>query len=414
MFAKNKTSHSFFIIFYAFILLMIWFGINKLTYADDQFFSHALDHRTLSSYLLSRYDSWTGRVILEAYTVETINSPLIFRTSIFACFMLMTYAVWSITIRDILHYSIGMPLIGITFLMIESSVARDSMWWVTGFYNYLLPVSFGLFSLSVLLREKKSSGRLKILSIFAAIIACAAEQSAIFLILVTIFIIIIRGRRELKPYSVMFLTLSIASAFILFYSPGNYIRFGVESSRYMPEIYQRNILQNISIGAGRIHAHLTDPSNLIYFASILLALFTIHKSKLETSRQDKIASYILILAACIFATRELYVSSMLGYFNNNEILSSTNWWFFSSYTSIAYSFITISALLYVSATKIEINKIALISFISILLGTLVTLAIGLSPTIYASGQRILFVLDVSMIIYIFCLVRHLCTSKQII
>lgn len=339
--------------------------------------------------------------------VSTINYSLIWRLGIPACILLASYSIWSMTLRHVLGHRIGIPFVAVLILTIEKSVANDSVWWVTGFYNYLMPVSLGLYCLSVFIREEQASRASKALSLPLVFIACSAEQPAICVLLSCM--LVAAFKRKLSSYYMIFLIVAIASSSILFLSPGNYSRFIVESSRYMPEIHSYGLFQKVSFGLDRLHTHLRSAHNKTFLLSLILTIIFAVKTKSYKGLQGIVCTSILVIAVFIFLSIRWYTQTRLSYLNGIFQFSPVNWSLFYSYTSFAFSLLTICSMLWMS---LKDNANGATAFIALAVATIVTVAIGMSPTVYESGQRVLFVFDIGLIIYICDMVSRIVKSMK--
>ncbi len=396
MSAKNKKRFflTAYILFITSIFCIISSRVNVTTDFDDYFFTHALDNVSLIDYLKNRYAVWTGRVALETILVTTIQHSLFWRIAIPACIFLAGYSIWSMTLRNSLSYKAGIPLAVSMLLLIEQSVASDAMWWVTGFYNYLMPVALGLYAINVFIRQKSLLKWQKVLSIPCIFIACSAEQPAMCLLIALMLITL--GEKRVTIYKLIFLLSAFSATTILFLSPGNHNRFIVESSRYMPEIFGYDFFQKISFGIDRLHTHLHSHSNLPLLISLFAALSVGFINRRNMIKQDKIAILILTMSIVFFITPPQYFTEKFNYLNGIFQFSPENWSLFYSYTSFAFTLFSICSMLWMSL-KENINGYT--SFLALSLSVILTVAIGMSPTVYESGQRILFVFDVSLILF---------------
>ncbi|PLR46042.1 hypothetical protein CYR40_11270 [Chimaeribacter arupi] len=113
-------------------------------------------------------------------------------------------------------------------------------------------------------------------------------------------------------------------------------------------------------------------------------------------KQDKIAILILAMSIVFFITPPQYFTEKFNYLNGIFQFSPANWSLFYSYTSFAFTLFSICSMLWMSL-KENINGYT--SFLALSLSVILTVAIGMSPTVYESGQRILFVFDVSLILF---------------
>jgi hypothetical protein len=171
-----------------------------MTYADDVTFSHALDNISIFDYLLQRYQTWSGRIVIEGLMVSTIILHGFWKIMIPLCFVFSSYLIWGITLKDKIDSKAGTLLVMAAMLLINEPVAGNAQWWVTGFYNYLLPTTCALFLIKVLLSS--SSGMRKLsTSIVLSFIATSSEQVAVFLVVTIPFIFLVNSENRLRNRS---------------------------------------------------------------------------------------------------------------------------------------------------------------------------------------------------------------------
>lgn len=188
MFATLKDKiikDNLFIIFI--VLWSVWLNtqIDKTIFIDNELFKHSLDQISLFSFLKNRYLIWSGRFFIEGVMVETIGRPYFWEWFIPFCAVLAAYAIWSATLRKSLSFSFGIPLVLMLMLLVPHGAFEQSVYWLTGFYIYLFPISFAFFSVSVFIRQKKTSSIVRIFSLMALPVACSVEQSTLFLLICT-------------------------------------------------------------------------------------------------------------------------------------------------------------------------------------------------------------------------------------
>ncbi|KAA5974842.1 MULTISPECIES: DUF6056 family protein [unclassified Pantoea] len=398
MLATNKSFSNW--LFYASTSILFVVIISKLrlmSYADDVTFSHALDNISLLNYLQHRYQTWSGRIVIEAIMVSTIGLHGFWKILIPLCFISSAYLMWSITLKNKIDYKIGTPLVMSAALIINSPVAGDSEWWVTGFYNYLLPMTCALFLANVLLSP--SAGMRKLFSsLLLSFIATSSEQIAVFLVVVIPFIFFVGSdkRKGNRALAVAYVTVLIGAAITLL-SPGSASRFSVEAARYMPQIAEMNILQKAIIGVDRLVENVSFGRNIIFLASSFIFIaYLCRKSKGDALSKIclifSVTSTIICLTSLSFYMKDIDYLTYYGKFYNID--------FGSLKVYGCYLFYLISLIcMAVGSIESSDGTKDYRAFLTLMIGMLVTVAIGLSPTAYASGERVLYVFNISLILY---------------
>ena len=65
-----------------FVFLVIATLLELKTHGDDAWFQHVLDERSLGQFLVSRYNEWSGRILLEALLAGTIRYGMVWKLGI--------------------------------------------------------------------------------------------------------------------------------------------------------------------------------------------------------------------------------------------------------------------------------------------------------------------------------------------
>jgi hypothetical protein len=135
------------------ILITIFFKLSLRPDADDQYFLAAINNQTISDYITHRYMTWSGRATLEAVMVLTIGHEWFWRISIPLTLLLLACSISRISTDKM---SIQGTFLSIILLMcIPLSINTDTVWWVTGYYNYLLPTAMAAYALSIMMDENR-------------------------------------------------------------------------------------------------------------------------------------------------------------------------------------------------------------------------------------------------------------------
>ncbi len=401
MSANNSNRFSQITIYFViliFTFIVIFKGLSLQNIADDVYFSEALKNNNLLSFLMLRYNAWSGRTLIEAIMVSTINFHLFWKLAIPASLLIMCHYVWKLTLSKHTSMYIGTITVVFFMLLMSGSVAKDGEWWVTGFYNYLLPVSLGFFSFSTVIHKGRSSTLVRSFAVIAAIVCCQQEQAAIALI-GGLSIVAVYRKSQGQPigFELIILILSIISACFLFFAPGNYHRLQVES-RWLPEFPYMGLEEKLMLGLDRLNSHVHDAGNrIILLATVLTAIVTFN-----TNRAWSLKPLALVILG-IFAFNVLLNQEHLGHFSDKlgfaGFISPNNWYhykvFFSYTLTILLYLVLACCALYISNNFKDILK----SLGPLSLSVILVMAVSLSPTVYASGARILYLPDVLLIIY---------------
>lgn len=406
----NKKSQIIFYTLATVFFVVVFSRLRLMNYADDVTFSQAINNKGIIDYLHQRYFLWSGRVFIEAIMVSTIKFHIFWKVLIPASVISMSYLMWSAFMRDAVEKYSAMSISLILILCIDGGVAGDAQWWVTGFYNYLMPMVCGLFVIDRAINSVKFKKITIVTIVISGLIATSCEQIAISIIIVCLSLIVkdTINKRKITPIVMITLLIFVGSAVNLL-SPGSQSRFYTEAARYMPQIIDMSVWQKSIIGVDRLIENISASRNILFMLCCFVFIsfkLSIQKTGIVEYMQILICSIALISVAISYST---YMNgiSILNY-QGKFIISP-----FGDYHSYIYYTVFLLALLSMAIGTICDNKgkINFDAFISISSGTIVTVAIGLSPTAYASNERVLYVFNICMIIYISCLIKRLSTNK---
>lgn len=408
MYANKKTPIDIFLLVFIFsILILISSDLTMRPDQDDQYFKHALDNRSFFEFLSFRYLNWSGRYAIEALLLLTIPYSWFWKLMIPLCILLCSFSIWSLILRKSMSAIKGTSLCCGLIMIMSPSVANDSMWWITGAYNYLLPVTMGLYSIDILIRQKETATYQKFLSILALFIASSTEQPAICLIIGSLLFVTCSKTFTRFSFTYIFLCLLFSSA--LFLSPGNHIRYVIESYHYMPEIQSYSLFQKFSLGMDRVQAHLKDRTNFLLFSASFLCLFKAATKRDIFGIQDIIAIIVVSLFNAFFLVTNNPIDILHKYMAQIFTIEPNNWNEISIYTSWFFSLASITSMLWFC---LEDNIESYICFAFFALSLLVTIAVGMSPTVYASEQRILFLFDISLVAFTCYMIKGMFNTKS--
>ena len=372
-------------IFAAAIVLLLMYrigtSVNLRTYMDDDlYFVKALENSSLIDFLSVRYMTWSGRVVLETILVGTITISLFWKLAIPACLILLAHSFYRLFHGEKTFSSLHILLAIIIIMSMPDKSFNDGALWVTGFYNYLLPVSLGFYSISIFLRENEHGSIQKGLSLAFVIISCSNEQVGITtmaVILVSYFF-----KKRFSYYNVIFSILSVLSLAVLMLAPGNSVRFSAESKR-IPEFTDFSLIDKIGLGLDRLSSATSSNNIILTFLSIaMIALFII-------SRKYSIHGLVACAIIIFFNAMKYFEVIDPSFMENGE------WARPHLYMTYMASLSFLVSLIYLSVFLLKYKRFSASLFL-IIFAPATVIMIGFSPTVYASADRILFLFQCMM------------------
>lgn len=399
-----------FLLFLAALYLSFYFSLNINPFSDDKtFLETATSGMSPLQYLSERYYTWTGRIAIESIMFATIATPLLWKLAIPTALLLAAYSTWKSFLSDKIDYHYGIPLCLFFLLLINPVILGSTVFYVTGFYNYLLPISCGLFATAIFIRPTAFSSVEKLIAIPLAFIASQSEQVGISMIgLFTASLI--WNHRNLITFRVMLYLVVSAGFTLLLTAPGNYLRLATEVL-YMPEFKDYSFLRKVLTGFDVFNAHYIEPGNLYPKAiALLLALLTIGKN-FALKRTALILIICGVFQGGIFSY--IFLTGDNEYYSIRYLSSGFGLAYFASYT---LSITSLVSMIYIMRKTLDQNSEFYLGALLVLLHTGVTTIVGLSPTAYESGSRVLLAGDIANLMLICLLLRNVmeCHSTSLL
>lgn len=128
-------------------LFIIVRKLHLRDFSDDQYFINIFSSNHIIQSLVERYFTWTGRFPIELLMTTTISFKAFWKIGI-----PLAVIVLCLTICRIVNNKVGVISFAITlglFATIPNDINNDASWWISGFYNYLLPVTLAMYAFSV-------------------------------------------------------------------------------------------------------------------------------------------------------------------------------------------------------------------------------------------------------------------------
>ncbi|AXF75118.1 DUF6056 family protein [Erwinia tracheiphila] len=372
------------VFFIAFLYLEIR-GIHH--YADDFWFSNEARTPDIIKWLTIRYQTWSSRTPIEFALLNVINHKLVW--VIFNSFFIalttssLAYVVSNSKKEEIYSALIFILIIIVT---IKKGFIKDGILWMTGSINYLWPFALSMagFALLKCITHENISNKKSLVVPFFFFLSSFSEQLVVVnIILLTSSALVYRGTSQ-RIAMASLLAAAVAFTYIIL-SPGNTMRLHLETSRWNPDFVNLSILEKITMGLNLSYDQLfsVQPVALIFIYLCLSLSF--HKNLIAKCLS------LLLLTLVISLTFIQEKSFSIMEFDTIYQFSSIN---AISYFALARA--TIVILIAISTTALlffyqKDRKVAWSLTATYITSYSGTVMMGLSPTIYASGQRVLMV-----------------------
>lgn len=367
-------------------------AVNNPTHGDYTYFEK---EPVNFLYGIERWNNWSSRLLLENFV--NLFSKNLLAWSIITIF-LGGVLFWSLCrILKIKHKYQLLILLGL-FLMINPLTLASAGIFATTIC-YLWPMSLFLFSISTILhpiKDQKIHQICKLLTFPTIIISVCNEQLAILSVIffgsIVIYNFIKKQRTKSSIYSLLFM--SILGIVNIFICPGSYVRKISETAKWWPNFENLNILEKIEIGTTTTFSRLFLTPEVLIIIFVVLTLILAYKKRNSLSFSLSLISNILLVLFFIPANDKSNIVPINPFFKirNLAIHSSPDNILPKAYNLIIISIFLVVILMTLVSIIISFKKSKESLFLSftVLSGLFISLAISLSPTIFASSTRTLF------------------------
>lgn len=421
----------FLILFLAMIILHRY--INMVS--DDIWFAKVTQTYSFNSYIAMRYATWTGRVSVESILYYIFkNNASIWRIVNPIIITLFTFSISRIIVgRNVLSKGENHIInwfICLGWFYISKEILNDSVFWITGSINYLWTITAMIIAL-IPYRDaiaKEYNGKFNIMYLILSIFASSGQEQASLIMLAFSLIIsvhlIIRDKK-INKYLIIQTFFIILGSLVLFLAPGNVARTHSEINTWLPNYAFYTSWEFAFYGIQWFLDGLLNHSRVIFL--LLLSIVGINSYKKHKGITN--GTFTLIP---LFGSVLLLVASMFSMYVDMPKLMS-NWVHFSNvYYSISnklqnslfdfystFNLYHISTMVYIFwivlilllpfyiVSILEFNSKSLYIVLIILAGICSAVAIFVSPTIYASGYRTFFPLNVLFFIVFILLLKNM-------
>lgn len=402
-----------FLAIYAIIFYVIADSVSLRGMNDDSYYSQVLTNGTLWDFINYQYNHWSGRLLLDSLMVSTINIPIFWKYGIPFCLFLICYCIWEITLKSVINIHAGIILNLVLLFSIDTMVLIDGAWWVTGFYNYLLPISLSTFIIATFLKKEQVS-QLRQFFVLLTIFLCSYQEQVMTLLFVFTLYVLFKKKMTKQPinFTLFVLLLLIINGSILFFAPGNYNRYLTELYR-LPEYADFYIWDKAILAIDRINNHLLNNTNILLIIMSGLLFVGVHRSSKITNLKA-LLEFALLLIPTVCLLQHLNLAFMTRWIVFDSYLSPSNWSSFHIFIFYGIGLFFINSVLFsnylLARDKRELAQLS----IPFLFAIFYIAIICLSPTVYASANRVLLLSDVLFMIYIGFLIKNMVQQLKLI
>lgn len=413
-----KSSYFPFVIFFI-SMLVIHKAMN--VFGDDNFFKTVAHGIGTKDYLIDRYNNWSSRVVVEGIMINLLQ----LRYGIWKLMNCVVMLVLSLSISNILGWSKERECNwGIVFFMwTYSFMDMSTAGWVATMMNYLWPLAFGILTIVGVKRSIKSvkiSMMEYVIYIIATIYATNVEQMCIILLpLYLISLIYVINKKKFRAFLLIENIIGISNLILILVSPGNANRNILENGTWCGDFEMLTFIDKIRLGfMDTITSYIAMPNLVFVITSGLMFVYVWNVYK---ERYYRLIAVIPFLMSSLFGcfgsiTRNLFPSlgNLIRNFREDNIpaaldITIDNFNLISSYIPIIVymTIITAFAIGIYLIFKGSLKTVILLLLLFLGLGS--RMALGFSPTMYASNTRTYVFLDFSFILVGLCIYKEVRT-----
>lgn len=384
------------------IILLLGRLLIPLDFGDDIYFSNALNGQNFIDYLVTRYNTWTSRILIEAVLVLVAKHNLLWRILDVGIMILTAVSISKLTTE---HPSRNINWIIMYLSATLSYTIYNSAGWMATTLNYSWPLALGLFSMisiKKIILNQKIRGFEYALYIIAFIFAANAEQMcAILLGIYFVFTLYIyQSKKNVNWYMIVQTLIGIASLVFVMINPGNKMRQDTVYSMW-PEYSEMSFFRKIEMGYSSTWYEMIMQPNLLFTVFCVLVFLGVFL-KYDKSIYRWLAS-IPLMASLIFGALSNVLSGMFPFITHIQgaITDYGTGINLSSFRSMVPDLILTVVFLTILISLFLIfddKKYAVFSILVVLVGFASRMILILTPQIRGAGSRVFIFMYFSLIL----------------
>ena len=404
--SKRKVA----IVYGIFFCVVFYFHLNLSVAWGDSYgisFSGVSD---IMAYIQSRYNSQSSRIIIDLITIACCNNILVWKVLNSLIITAIPYLCTKILGNDKISFHLIMMMMTFVYPYSEMSSAG----WIATTLNYLWPLFFMIVSCLPLITLIKGNQLTKldyIIGLLSAVFASNMENTCVFLLWIcgcyTIYRLL--KSRQIDKYAFILLLIIICNLISIIICPGNAHRYQNQVSDW-PAFAEFGLFQKIYLGTATtvITQFLSNRIFMLFSAMCFLCSISYYfqNHAANNSLFVLFAGFILFNMNLFFGFYRNGISEMFPEMNQvyQHIMTLSNakvslQYFFdgSIFTySCIYVFLACYELYVVLRDKcLPLNWIVLVIFIG---GLISRLLMGMTPSLFFSGQRTFLFLDFTLVL----------------
>jgi len=382
---KSRLFPLFILVFFASIISLYKSGIYHV--GDDLWFSEKAKEMALWDFISWRYLTWSSRTPIEAAIHFLINKIALWSVlnSLIAA-ALAASIVFLCKPNSVRNMLIALFLFTLGVLGMPSKALTEGAYWMTGSFNYLWPVALSALFFAFISKSIDGQKSYRLPAALCMFFSSFSEQVAIVNLLL-IIVLAVNIKKEQRNELIIPAFCLIAVLIYIVSCPGNTLRYTQELNHWFPNYAEFGLVGKIMLGFNIVYAqyfHFSLTPLLLTLAiavrcntlTLRLALFALSAFILLIAAENK---YEFISAQRIASLLHVERLTSSSYLSAGAILKAV-------ILNLSIVLSAIGMLMMSGSLKERIN-----AFLFYVISFAPTMVLMLSPTIYASNDRIFFV-----------------------
>ena len=383
-----------------FVLVVIAHLVFHAEIADDISFS-SIPLNELFTWLSTRYETWSSRVLIELVLVVSLKLPVIVWALINSFMLfLLAYSISYLFTKN----GVREKFIVLFSVFLFPMVLMSEAGWYATTINYIWPLALGVFS-CIPIKKKLMQEPIKLwmypIYVVSLLFACNHElMCAILFVFYGLFLLYCFWKKKKSKFLVLQWILTCISLIFILTCPGNGVRASLEVATWYPEYANFGFLHKIVLGVLSTTSILLLDYKLPFFIMLFLIPFSLRNHK---NYWVKFLSFVPLGIFGVLQILPQFFPRFGGLVSHLSVYMS-QMPYVNMHSFYLYLFLLMAVMLYGSIVVslyfvFQKNHDAKYLFPLIFLAGLTTrVLMGFSATIYASGQRTFLFLHFALII----------------
>lgn len=352
---------------------------------------------------LKKYTAvWSGRIIPHFLLIVLLNKNiLLWRLANSIVFVILGLGIFNMVVNTNHKISgnkksiIATVICGMMFFM-PIEVMFSGAIWVTGSVTYLWAIAFTIVALipfKRLITGEKINKIMIIFAIISALYASYVEQSAAVMLAFSGITLVycIFAKIKIKIYHCFIVILIGINTFISFSVAGNKVRTTAETLKFYSDFDMLSIVDKLFLGVNVTFVHIFKSANILMIILSILIIVLVAKKT-----DDKVTLVMATIPFTYTSLKFLSIDKLFNFDDTNKLYVGGIAQYVSVFSATVVCFICVY-MFFVIFDSYQESVIVGLFFAGALCCSVV---MGISPTVYASGNRMFFITDILVVLCI--------------